>query len=141
MFNFDDPLADVKSKEVKRACLNELIAALNDTRGLLTEAVCMELVHMVSAAAGLFACPNYIRSILLETWCSTWSATSLEQKKVGNLLLTSPLKKVKAFPYSILSVGPGADPGIQAVSYLSKACSNVMRSFNKVTQTGLIFVP
>ena len=48
MFNFDDPLADVKSKEVKRACLNELIAALNDTRGLLTEAVCIELVHMVS---------------------------------------------------------------------------------------------
>ena len=56
MFNFDDPLADVKSKEVKRACLNELIAALNDTRGLMTEAVCMELVHMVSAAAGLCAC-------------------------------------------------------------------------------------
>ena len=56
VFNFDDPLADVKSKEVKRACLNELIAALNDTRGLMTEAVCMELVHMVSAAAGLFAC-------------------------------------------------------------------------------------
>jgi len=27
-----------------------------------------------------------------------------------------PIKKVKAFPYSILSVGPGADPGVQAVS-------------------------
>jgi len=51
VFNFDDPLADVKSKEVKRACLNELISALNDTRGLLTEAVCMELVHMVSFTA------------------------------------------------------------------------------------------
>jgi len=25
-------------------------------------------------------------------------------------------KKVKAFPYSIPSVGPGADPGVQAVS-------------------------
>jgi len=24
--------------------------------------------------------------------------------------------KVKAFPYSILSIGPGADPGVQAVS-------------------------
>jgi len=24
--------------------------------------------------------------------------------------------KIKAFPYSILSVGPGADPGVQAVS-------------------------
>lgn len=48
LFNFDDPLADVKSKEVKRACLNELITALNDTRGLLTESVCAELVHMVA---------------------------------------------------------------------------------------------
>jgi len=53
VFNFDDPLADVKSKEVKRSCLNELIAALNDTRGLLTEAVCMELVHMVSVAVSI----------------------------------------------------------------------------------------
>ena len=26
------------------------------------------------------------------------------------------IKKVKAFPYSIPSVGPGADPGVQAVS-------------------------
>jgi len=26
------------------------------------------------------------------------------------------LKKAKAFPYSIPSVGPGADPGVQAVS-------------------------
>ena len=56
VFNFDDPLADVKSKEVKRSCLNELITALNDTRGLLTEAVCMELVHMVSVTAALFTC-------------------------------------------------------------------------------------
>ena len=28
----------------------------------------------------------------------------------------SALKKGKGFPYSILSVGPGADPGVQAVS-------------------------
>jgi len=55
VFNFDDPLADVKSKEVKRACLNELIAALNDTRGLLTEAVCIEIVHMVSSQVSSFA--------------------------------------------------------------------------------------
>ena len=27
-----------------------------------------------------------------------------------------PLVKVKAFPYSIPSVGPGADPGVHAVS-------------------------
>ena len=30
--------------------------------------------------------------------------------------MTTLLKKVKGFPYSIPSVGPGADPGVQAVS-------------------------
>ena len=30
--------------------------------------------------------------------------------------LRPKVKKVKAFPYSIPSVGPGADPGVQAVS-------------------------
>jgi serine/threonine-protein phosphatase 2A regulatory subunit B' len=47
VFNFDDPLADVKSKEVKRGTLNELVSCLNDTKGLLTEAVCADIVHMV----------------------------------------------------------------------------------------------
>ena len=47
VLSFDDPLADVKSKEVKRATLNELVSCLNDTKGLLTEAVCADIVHMV----------------------------------------------------------------------------------------------
>lgn len=60
VFDFDDPLADVKSKEVKRSCLNELIATLNDTRGLLTDAVCYELVHMVRACKAVVHCADCI---------------------------------------------------------------------------------
>jgi len=32
------------------------------------------------------------------------------------LILLHSARKVKAFPYSILSVGPGADPGLHTVS-------------------------
>lgn len=48
VFNFDDTLTDVKSKEVKRGTLNELVTCLNDTKGLLTEPVCADIVHMVA---------------------------------------------------------------------------------------------
>ena len=55
-------------------------------------------------------------------------ATSQEQepgqeppeKELNNFFCRStavvPLKKGKVFPYSLPSVGPGADPGVQAVS-------------------------
>jgi len=35
---------------------------------------------------------------------------------VGLQLFLFPVKKGKVFPYSLPSVGPGADPGVQAVS-------------------------
>ena len=35
---------------------------------------------------------------------------------LGYTLCKVPSKKAKSFPYSIPSVGPGADPGVQAVS-------------------------
>jgi len=35
---------------------------------------------------------------------------------LGLMAYSSSLLKVKGFPYSIPSVGPGADPGIQAVN-------------------------
>jgi len=34
----------------------------------------------------------------------------------GSVVHEGLYKKVQAFPYSIPSVGPGADPGVQAVS-------------------------
>ena len=41
-------------------------------------------------------------------WCEYYTS--------DNLKLLANVKKVKAFPYSTPSVGPGADPGLQAVS-------------------------
>lgn len=55
MFNFDDPLADVKSKEVKRGTLNELVTSLNEIKGLLTDPVCSEIVHMVDVICFLYS--------------------------------------------------------------------------------------
>jgi len=42
-----DPVADLKSKEVKRACLNELVDYITATRGVLTEPIYPEVVKMV----------------------------------------------------------------------------------------------
>lgn len=48
VFNFMDPVADLKSKEIKRACLNELVDYVTATVGILTEPVYPEIVKMVS---------------------------------------------------------------------------------------------
>ena len=48
VFNFMDPVADLKSKEIKRACLNELVDYVTATRGILAEPVYPEIVKMVS---------------------------------------------------------------------------------------------
>lgn len=47
VFNFMDPVADLKSKEVKRACLNEIVDYITATRGVLTEPLYPEVVKMV----------------------------------------------------------------------------------------------
>lgn len=47
VFNFLDPLMEVKSKEIKRACLNELVDYMMSVRGVLTEPVYPEIVKMV----------------------------------------------------------------------------------------------
>ena len=44
-----DPVADLKSKEIKRACLNELVDYVTATRGILAEPVYPEIVKMVSS--------------------------------------------------------------------------------------------
>ncbi len=48
VFDFMDPVADLKSKEIKRACLNELVDYITATRGVLTEAIYPEAVKLVS---------------------------------------------------------------------------------------------
>ena len=48
VFDFMDPVADLKSKEIKRASLNELVEYITATRGVLTEPVYPEIVKLVS---------------------------------------------------------------------------------------------
>jgi len=49
LFDFvSDPLSDLKWKEVKRAALQEMVEYVTQTRGVLTEPVYPEIVHMFS---------------------------------------------------------------------------------------------
>ncbi len=47
VFDFLDPVIQLKSKEVKRAALNELIDHITTTKGSLTEPVYPEVIRMV----------------------------------------------------------------------------------------------
>lgn len=47
-FDFMDPVADLKGKEVKRCTLNELVDYITGGRGVLTEPVYPEIIKMVS---------------------------------------------------------------------------------------------
>ncbi|KAI0223664.1 Serine/threonine-protein phosphatase 2A 56 kDa regulatory subunit epsilon, partial [Lamellibrachia satsuma] len=46
VFDFMDPVVDLKSKEIKRACLNELVDYITATRAVLTEPTYPEIVKM-----------------------------------------------------------------------------------------------
>ncbi|KAJ8309564.1 hypothetical protein KUTeg_014438 [Tegillarca granosa] len=48
VFDFMDPVSDLKSKEVKRACLNELVDYITATRSVLSEPVYPEVVRMIA---------------------------------------------------------------------------------------------
>ena len=49
VFDFMNPVADLKGKEIKRACLNELLQHIISGRNVLTENVYPEIIKMVSA--------------------------------------------------------------------------------------------
>ncbi|KAL9954198.1 hypothetical protein ACROYT_G041701 [Oculina patagonica] len=49
VFDFMDPVSDLKGKEIKRACLNELVDYIASGRGVLTEAVYPKIIEMVDA--------------------------------------------------------------------------------------------
>ena len=51
VFDFSDPVSDLKSKELKRSTLNELIDFVASAHGFLNEQTYAELVHVVSANA------------------------------------------------------------------------------------------
>lgn len=49
LFDFlQDPLSDLKWKEIKRATLNEMVDYVTTNRGVITEAIYPEIVNMVS---------------------------------------------------------------------------------------------
>jgi serine/threonine-protein phosphatase 2A regulatory subunit B' len=49
-FDFMDPVADLKGKEIKRASLNDLVDYITAGRGVLTEPVYPEIIKMVSTS-------------------------------------------------------------------------------------------
>jgi len=51
-FDFMDPVADLKGKEIKRATLNEIVDYITAGRGVLTEAVYPEIIRMVRKSNG-----------------------------------------------------------------------------------------
>ena len=55
-FDFMDPVADLKGKEIKRATLNEIVDYITAGRGVLTEAVYPEIIRMV--ITNVKYCPN-----------------------------------------------------------------------------------
>lgn len=48
IFDFSDCISDLKSKEIKRACLNEIVDYITVTRNCLTESTYPEVINMVS---------------------------------------------------------------------------------------------
>ena len=50
LFDFmQDPLSDLKWKEVKRAALNEMVEFVTQNRGVITDAIYPEAIHMVNS--------------------------------------------------------------------------------------------
>ena len=58
-FDFMDPVADLKGKEMKRATLNELVDHITSGRGVLTEAVYPEIIRCVSTPRQVLSRPVY----------------------------------------------------------------------------------
>jgi len=48
-FDFLDPVAHIKGKEIKRECLNELVEFITAGRGVLTDAIYPEIIRMTGA--------------------------------------------------------------------------------------------
>lgn len=48
LFDFTEPLDDLKWKEVKRSALQEMVEYVNNNNGIITEAVYPEAIQMVS---------------------------------------------------------------------------------------------
>lgn len=52
LFDFLDSVTDLKSKEIKRATLNELVEYVSTYRGVLVESAYPDITNMVSHSRG-----------------------------------------------------------------------------------------
>lgn len=59
IFDFLDSVTDLKSKEIKRATLNELVDYVSTNRGVLVESAYPEITDMVSTLALLAKCSRF----------------------------------------------------------------------------------
>ena len=55
VFDFSDPMAELRAKEIKRAELNEVLDYIANNKGVITEPIYPEIVRMV----GLFVLMIY----------------------------------------------------------------------------------
>ncbi len=58
MFEFNDPMMDLRAKEVKRAALNEVLDYISSQKGVLTDTVYPEVIRMVRINAFRTLPPN-----------------------------------------------------------------------------------
>lgn len=63
VFDFMDAVSDLKGKEIKRASLNELVDYITTGRGVLSEDLYPEIVHMVSQHGFLKASPCHTKKL------------------------------------------------------------------------------
>lgn len=49
VFDFSDPMADLRAKEIKRAALNEVLDYIANNKGVITEPIYPEIVRMVGS--------------------------------------------------------------------------------------------
>lgn len=89
-FDFMDPVADMKGKEIKRAALNDLSTYITHGRGVLTEAVYPEIIRMVIGN-------NYSGSFL-----AFFDVVELFASKVDSLLLLRRCKELQVVIWSML---------------------------------------
>lgn len=69
LFDFLDSVTDLKSKEIKRATLNELVDYVSTNRGVLVESAYPEITNMVRLHICIsMHCPKQQQQQLIPTW-------------------------------------------------------------------------
>ena len=71
LFDFvQDPLSDLKWKEVKRAALNEMVEFITQNRGVVTEAIYPEAINMVGVGNILYLAHIFMKSLIMNYFLS-----------------------------------------------------------------------